>query len=272
MSFLTQDTVRGATGLSRSAITHARTWLVRNGWLEKVGIHPGYNTYLVREYRCTVPPRDLEKELEDEFSLGIPERTLGTEKPKPPSPLGTQKPKVQARRCLSLRHVDAADVYDFDVDDFEGHKVKSNEGMNEGINETELATLVPAWEPQQKETNIDQEITTPYLNQFLDELSMPNGDTFRKGTMDDIRDVVLLWHQLTGHYQDTPDTHEAIVKHTSDAGFLVSDLMEYMPIIVKELPKTAKIAWRDLSFFMAKFEKNKRQVDAWRRWKEAKAK
>ena len=41
MSFVAQDTVREATNLSRSAVTHARTWLVRNGWLEMVGLHPG---------------------------------------------------------------------------------------------------------------------------------------------------------------------------------------------------------------------------------------
>src|ERR1700680_57094 len=86
ISFVAQDTVRAATKLSRSAITHARTWLVRNGWLEVVGLHPGFGGYPVREYRCLFPERDLEKEFEMELESVS---ALGTGKPDDPPALGT---------------------------------------------------------------------------------------------------------------------------------------------------------------------------------------
>jgi hypothetical protein len=56
LSFALQTSVREATELSRSAITHARTWLVRNGWLKVVGfLSEDYGNSSLREYRCAFP-------------------------------------------------------------------------------------------------------------------------------------------------------------------------------------------------------------------------
>jgi hypothetical protein len=99
-SFVKQDTVCAATNLGRSAVSHARTWLVRNGWLRVVGYRPnghGGNAS-VREYRCHFPAAGL-----------------GTGKPKGAESLGTGKPKAQAPESLRHRHSNAAEVDSVEV-------------------------------------------------------------------------------------------------------------------------------------------------------------
>ena len=49
-------------------------------------------------------------------------------------------------------------------------------------------------------------------------------------------------------------------------------VLRLMPIIIKDVPATAKIAWRDLTFFADKFEFNGRKAEAWLRVSKAKAK
>jgi hypothetical protein len=285
VSFVAQDTVREATHLSRSAITHARTWLVRNGWLEIVGLHPGYGSYPVREYRCLVPQRDrekeLEKEVEDSFGLGTCVPTLGIEKPKSPTTLGTGMPNPQARESLSLRHGNAADVDTCEVDSLEVYKVKGQEEKKEGNNETGFAALTPIEAILEPKSIVDQDedkTTELYWYLHVVDLSVvinPDG-TIRKsqdpthGSMDDIITVLFHWRSLTGNYDESPAVIEAIASHFHWRGDL-DTLLEYMTTMVKHFPKTSKIAWRDLKFFLDKFEYNKRQVDAWKRGIEAKA-
>ena len=55
-SWAAMDTVTEATGFSRPTISHARTWLVDNGWLGVVGYRPNHHGgHPVREYRCLFP-------------------------------------------------------------------------------------------------------------------------------------------------------------------------------------------------------------------------
>jgi hypothetical protein len=55
-SWASRDTVGEATGFSRPTISHARTWLVANGWLAVVGYRENHHGGSpVREYRCLFP-------------------------------------------------------------------------------------------------------------------------------------------------------------------------------------------------------------------------
>jgi hypothetical protein len=55
-SWASRVTVGGATGFSRPTISHARTWLVENGWLKVVGYRENHHGGSpVREYRCLFP-------------------------------------------------------------------------------------------------------------------------------------------------------------------------------------------------------------------------
>jgi hypothetical protein len=103
-SFLNQDTVCEATGLSRSAITHARTWLVANGWLAVIGYRPiKHGTYAVREYRCCFP---------DGKDLSI----VGQPRLPDACDLGNVEPNTQAPQSLTPRHGGAAEVDSIEVD------------------------------------------------------------------------------------------------------------------------------------------------------------
>jgi hypothetical protein len=55
-SWASRITVGEATGFSRPTISHARTWLVANGWLTVVGYRDNHHGGSpVREYRCLFP-------------------------------------------------------------------------------------------------------------------------------------------------------------------------------------------------------------------------
>ena len=102
-SFSSQDTVCQATGLGRSAVSHARTWLVRNGWLRVIGYRPlQRGEWAVREYICCFPT------------------DLGTTKPEPRLPdaydLGIVEPTTQAPQSLEPRLHNAAEVDNMEVD------------------------------------------------------------------------------------------------------------------------------------------------------------
>ena len=84
-----------STHLSESAITHARTWLVRNGWLEVVGLRPSVHLggdALLREYRCCFP------------------KSVGTGKPTVGKSVGIGKPTASAPESLRRRLSNAAEV------------------------------------------------------------------------------------------------------------------------------------------------------------------
>lgn len=92
LSFALQTTVRGATGLSRSAISHARTWLVRNGWLRVVGLlSEKYGNASLREYRCAFPQESESRGIGSGKPKGTHSETYG---------VGTGKPKAQASESL----------------------------------------------------------------------------------------------------------------------------------------------------------------------------
>jgi hypothetical protein len=60
-SWAKRDTITSATGFSRPTISHARTWLVQNGWLRIVGYRPTpHGGHAIREYRCCFPPKQQE--------------------------------------------------------------------------------------------------------------------------------------------------------------------------------------------------------------------
>lgn len=92
LSFALQTTVRGATGLSRSAISHARTWLVRNGWLRVVGLlSEEHGNASLREYRCAFPQSSESTSAGTGKPKGRHSETCGA---------GTGKPKAQAPESL----------------------------------------------------------------------------------------------------------------------------------------------------------------------------
>jgi len=73
-----------------------------------------------------------------------------------------------------------------------------------------------------------------------------------------------------GYYQYNDAIEMRLAEHNWSIGGL-DDLMNYMTTIVKDMAHILKtknkqpIAWRDLEFFLDKFDYNSRKADAWRR-------
>jgi hypothetical protein len=162
--------------------------------------------------------------------------------------------------------LDVPDLPD-ELDELDGLD-EPNEGKKEGRKEDAPVADAPSATVGDEPTS-DQ---GTYLWRFLNEDAIATGaqaakDAYRRGSMEDIYEVIWLWNELTGVMAMNPTVYEAVAQASSECGY--DTITEYMPKIVREFPRTAKVPWKDLTFFLAKFEMNKRQVDGWRRGLEA---
>jgi len=150
------------------------------------------------------------------------------------------------------------------------------EGRNEGT--PPLATLAtadvaPAGQEKEKppksgERDEHGQLLPTYKN-FLAYPWVDAKDGQRCGTEHDVWDVAFLWEKLTRIFVTGTEIQEDVAYLTYTQGY--QNLLESMPLILRDCPKTAGIVWKDFHFFAENFERSLRNAQAWKRKIDAQA-